>query len=75
MLTVTMKIDYKTKTGTKKETCTFYLIKQNNKLVIFDVEILGGSLVKDYRNQFSRTIRKKGGIDGMIKTMEDKYNE
>ncbi len=44
-------------------------------LVVFDVILLEGSLVKDYRNQFSRTIRKKGGYDGLIQSLKEKYNE
>jgi len=72
---VKLKVDYKTGTGIKKENIVFYLIKRPEGLVVFDVELLDGSLVKDYRNQFSRTKRKKGGIKGLINSMKDKYNE
>ncbi|HEO64969.1 MAG TPA: ABC transporter substrate-binding protein [Spirochaetes bacterium] len=73
---VFLKVDYKTKTGVKKEDVVFVLLKRPGKgLIVFDIEILGGSLVRDYRNQFSRTIHKKGGVSGLIKVMEDKLAE
>ncbi len=73
---VTLKVDYKTKTGTKKENVVFILLKRAGKgLVVFDIEILGGSLVRDYRNQFSKTIHKKGGVPGLIKVMKNKLAE
>lgn len=73
---VTLKVDYKTKTGFKKEDVIFVLLKRPGKgLIVFDIEILGGSLVRDYRNQFSKTINKKGGVSGLIKVMENKLAE
>lgn len=75
VITVTMKVDYKAKTGVKKETITFHFIKQDGKLIVFDVELLEGSLVKDYRNQFSKTIREEGGVDGLIKKLNKRYKE
>ncbi|MDH4128453.1 MAG: ABC transporter substrate-binding protein [Spirochaetota bacterium] len=75
LIAVNVKIDYETGTGIKKESVIFYLIKQPNGLVIFDIEMLEGSIVKDYRNQFSKTIRDDGGIDGLIKKLEKKLKE
>jgi ABC-type transporter MlaC component len=75
LVTVTVSVDYKAGTGIKKENVVFHLIQQPQGLIVFDVELLDGSLVKDYRNQFSKNIREKGGVSGLIKVMNDKYNE
>ncbi len=75
VISVSLTVDYKTGTGIKKEKVTFQLTSRGGKLIVFDVIMLDDSLVRDYRNQFSKTIKKKGGYDGLIKALKDKYNE
>ena len=41
---------------------------------VFDIRIDGISLVTNYRSSFARAI-KKNGIDGLIKTLQDRNQE
>jgi len=48
-----------------------YKLRDKEGWLVYDIEVDKFSLVTSYRNAFSNEI-EKGGIDGLIKTMQDK---
>lgn len=58
-------------TGGKPVSIDYYLEKGSNGWKVYDIEVAGASLVTNYRSTFSQEIQK-GGIDGLIKTLQEK---
>lgn len=57
--------------GGKPVQIDYYLEKSNNGWKVYDIEVAGASLVTNYRSTFAQEIQK-GGIDGLIKTLQEK---
>ena len=57
--------------GAKAIGLDYYLEKLPNGWKVYDIEVAGVSLVTNYRGEFGNEIRK-GGIDGLIKTLQSK---
>lgn len=61
--------------GTSKPiTLDYYLEKLASGWKVYDIEVGGISLVTNYRDFFTSEIRK-GGVDGLVKTLHDKNSE
>ena len=57
--------------GAKPIGLDYYLDKQPNGWKVYDIEVGGISLVTNYRGEFTAEVRK-GGIDGLIATLQAK---
>jgi len=57
--------------ATKAIDLDYYLEKQPNGWKVYDIEVGGVSLVTNYRSEFTAEVRK-GGIDGLIATLQKK---
>lgn len=57
--------------GGKPVSIDYYLEKGNNGWKVYDIEVGGASLVTNYRSTFSQEIQK-GGVDGLIKSLQEK---
>ena len=57
--------------GGKDIPLDYWLEKVNGAWKVYDIEVGGISLVVNYRNSFADEVRK-GGIDGLIKTLQTK---
>ena len=57
--------------GAKAIDLDYYLEKQPNGWKVYDIEVGGVSLVTNYRSEFTTEVRK-GGIDGLIATLQKK---
>jgi len=57
--------------GAKAIDLDYYLDKQPNGWKVYDIEVGGVSLVTNYRSEFTAEVRK-GGIDGLIATLQKK---
>lgn len=57
--------------GGKPVSIDYYLEKGDNGWKVYDIEVAGASLVTNYRSTFAQEIQK-GGIAGLIKTLQEK---
>ncbi|MFN3885113.1 MAG: phospholipid-binding protein MlaC [Rhodocyclaceae bacterium] len=57
--------------GGKPVSIDYYLEKSGNGWKVYDIEVAGASLVTNYRSTFAQEIQK-GGVDGLIKTLQEK---
>jgi phospholipid transport system substrate-binding protein len=57
--------------GGKPVALDYYLEKVGSVWQVYDIEVSGVSLVTNYRGEFASEIRS-GGIDGLIKALQDK---
>ena len=57
--------------GAKSIGLDYYLEKLPNGWKVYDIEVGGVSLVTNYRSEFTAEVRK-GGIDGLIATLQTK---
>ncbi|MDI6751047.1 MAG: ABC transporter substrate-binding protein [Rhodocyclaceae bacterium] len=57
--------------GGKPVTIDYYLEKGSNGWKVYDIEVAGASLVTNYRSTFAQEIQK-GGVDGLIKSLQEK---
>ncbi len=57
--------------GAKSIGLDYYLEKMPNGWKVYDIEVGGVSLVTNYRSEFTAEVRK-GGIDGLIATLQTK---
>lgn len=69
--TVKSEISVNNNNGNKPVNVDYVLYKTAQGWKVFNVSVEGASLVTVYRNQFSDEIRK-GGLDGLIRTLQDK---
>lgn len=58
-------------TGGKPVSIDYYLEKGNNGWKVYDIGVAGASLVTNYRSTFAQEIQK-GGVDGLIKSLQEK---
>ncbi len=57
--------------GGKPVALDYYLEKVGSDWQVYDIEVSGVSLVTNYRAEFANEIRS-GGIDGLIKALQEK---
>jgi phospholipid transport system substrate-binding protein len=57
--------------GGKPVEIDYYLEKGDQGWKVYDIEVAGVSLVTNYRSTFAQEIQK-GGIDGLIKSLQEK---
>jgi phospholipid transport system substrate-binding protein len=57
--------------GGKPIQLDYYLEKKEQGWKVYDISVAGVSLVTNYRDSFSQEVRA-GGIDGLIKTLQNK---
>lgn len=52
----------------------YLLYQKNGAWVVYDIETEGSSMVRNYRNQFGKTIRRDG-FDVLIKKLQERVSE
>jgi len=57
--------------GGKPVEIDYYLEKGGQGWKVYDIEVAGASLVTNYRSTFAQEIQK-GGVDGLIKSLQEK---
>jgi phospholipid transport system substrate-binding protein len=57
--------------GGKPVEIDYYLEKGDQGWKVYDIEVAGASLVTNYRSTFAQEIQK-GGVDGLIKSLQEK---
>ena len=53
---------------------TFHWVRDKGQFLLYDVSFDGGSLTKDYQNQFGRIISKEG-VDGLLARLDKRLHE